>query len=223
MPNLLKPAIVASVLAAIALSSNAHAGKLYEAFPKNIHANEKYVFYSHGFIVEGDNPTLISPRWGKYDFPLVKKALSDDEYNLIAYHRAKDTDPRLFAQKLAQDIEHLVKRGVEHKNITLVGFSRGGAITALTSNQVKSDELNIVILAGCTKFLNNNKEVTVYGNVYSIYETSDGVGSCQGLIDRSKQVKRFEEIAISTGKEHGAFYNPLPEWLIPVKKWIKSP
>jgi hypothetical protein len=31
----------------------------------------------------------------------------------------------------------------------------------------------------------------------------------------------FEEIAISTGKGHAAFFQPLPEWVGPLKKWIE--
>jgi hypothetical protein len=54
------------------------------------------------------------------------------------------------------------------------------------------------------------------------FENSDAVGSCQFLIDRSNRVNTFKEISIVTGKQHGAFYNPLPEWVVPVKNWIKS-
>jgi hypothetical protein len=221
MLKLLKSGLVTCLFVTTGYISNSFAGELYTSFPTKINADEKYVFYSHGYIVEGDNETPVSSRWGMYDFPLIKKTLSDEKYNLIAYHRPKDTNPRTFAKKLALDIKTLVKSGVQYKNISLVGFSRGGAITVLTSNEVKSDEMNIIILAGCGSFVTNNQEVKAYGNVYSIYETSDGVGSCQHLIDRSVHVKHFEEIAISTGKEHGAFYTPIPEWSIPVKRWIK--
>jgi hypothetical protein len=157
-----------------------------------------------------------------YDFPEIKKVLSDDSYNLIVYHRPKDTNPREFAKKLAENANTLIENGVKPENITFVGFSRGGAITVLTSSYLSSEKVNFVILAGCSKFIKNNTELEVVGNVFSVFETSDGVGSCQFLIDRSERVKTFKEISISTGKEHGAFYNPLPEWVIPVKKWIKS-
>jgi hypothetical protein len=155
-----------------------------------------------------------------YDFPKIKKVLSDDSYNLIAYHRPKDTNPRAFAKKLTANANTLIENGVKPENITFVGFSRGGAITALTSSYLASEKVNFVILAGCSKFLKNNNDIKVVGNVFSVFETSDGVGSCQFLIDRSKRVKAFKEISISTGKEHGAFYNPLPEWVAPVKQWI---
>mgnify|MGYP005993037789 FL=1 len=204
------------------LSSNCIANNIYENFPREIKSNERYVFYSHGFIVEGQNPTPINPRWGMYDFPEIKKVRSDDSYSLMAYHRTKNTAPRLFAKKLAKAANNLINEGVKPENITFVGFSRGGAITVLTSNYLASDKVNFVILAGCSKFVKNNPELEVFGNIFSVFETSDGVGSCQFLIDRSKKVKTFKELSITTGKEHGAFYNPLPEWIIPVKKWLKS-
>ena len=203
-------------------SASCIANNIYENFPSDVRPNEKYVFYSHGFIVEGTNPTPISPRWGLYDFPEIKKALSDDSYRLIAYHRPKGTDPSEFAKKLTEDATDLIRKGVKPENITFIGFSRGGAITILTSNYLASDKINFVILAGCSKFVKRNPELEIFGNVLSVFETSDGVGSCQFLIDRSQRVKSFEEISISTGKEHGAFYNPLSEWIIPVKKWLGS-
>jgi len=222
MLKLLKSGLITCLLLTAGLNSNSYAGELLTSFPTEINANEKYVFYSHGYIVEGNNPTPVSSRWGMYEYPKIKKTLSNDTYNLIAYHRPKDTNPRTFAKKLALDIKMLVKNGVPYKNIFLLGFSRGGAITVLTSNEVKADEMNIIILAGCGGFVTNNLDVKVYGNVFSIYETTDGVGSCQHLIDRSEQVKHFEEIAITTGKGHGAFYTPIPEWIIPVKRWINQ-
>ncbi|MDO6653937.1 hypothetical protein Q4530_15635 [Colwellia sp. 1_MG-2023] len=68
--------------------------------------------------------------------------------------------------------------------------------------------------------MKNNENFEVYGNIYSIYETSDMVGSCQFLINQSPGVNSFREISISTGKEHGAFFTPIIEWVKPVKNWL---
>ncbi|WP_189402804.1 alpha/beta hydrolase [Arenicella chitinivorans] len=198
------------------------AGEIYSIFPERIDPNASYVFYSHGFIVEGDNPRPEHPRWGVYDFPKVVLGLSDSDYHLIAYHRTKDTDPDVFAGKLASDVNALLSAGVTPSKITLVGFSRGGAITILVSNQLTRDDINFVILAGCGKYLDSNSELKLHGAVYSVREASDDlVGSCQALVDRSPGVTQFSERVIDTGKEHAAFYQPLPEWTAPVKSWIK--
>lgn len=210
------------ILLSIFFSSMPFAGEIFVEFPDHINKDEKYVFYSHGFIVEGRNPTPIDHRWGMYDFPKIKEVLSDPSYNLIAYHRPKGTDPRKFAKKLTNNAIALIKEGVKPENITFIGFSRGGAITALTSYYLASHKVNFIMLAACSGFIKNNTEIKVFGNVFSIFETSDKVGSCQFLIDRSKKIKNFEELSISTGKEHGAFYNPLPEWVAPVKNRLKT-
>lgn len=203
-------------------SSAPFAGEVFTAFPSTIDATQKYVFYSHGLIVEGTNPRPVNSRWGTYEFPEIKAALADTDYNLIAYHRANNTQPKAFAQKLASDVRLLIAKGVPAGNISLIGFSRGGAITILTSNLLANNDVTYIILAGCGRYLQNNPELDVHGSIYSIFETSDDVGSCQLLIDRSKGVKRFTEISISTDKEHGAFYTPIAEWVVPVKTWLKQ-
>ena len=39
----------------------ARAGELYENFPDEIDPHAKYLFYSHGFIVEGDDQKPVHP------------------------------------------------------------------------------------------------------------------------------------------------------------------
>jgi hypothetical protein len=197
-------------------------GEVYDKFPDQINANEKYVFYSHGHTIEGNITTPIHKRWGVYDFPKIKKALADDEYHLIAYHRLLNTDPIQYAKKLANDVRALIFAGVKPNNITLLGFSRGGGMSIRASNELKLEQVNLIILAACTGPIKRNREIKIYGNVFSIYETSDRVGTCQFLKDRSKQVTSFSEMVIHTGKGHGAFFTPKTEWIEPVKVWISS-
>ena len=124
------------------LPMSGRAVDIYAHFPEVIHPHERYVIYSHGLIVEGDDPRPVSPKYGQYDFPGIKQALfSGGGFNLIAYQRPKNT------------------------------------------------------------------EVAVY------------VGTLSKLAARSHLVS-FKEIAISTGKSHGAFFQPLPEWMQPLKAWI---
>jgi len=197
-------------------------GEIYDSFPKTINPEANYVFYSHGKIVEGTNARPIHSRWGVYEYPKVKQAMVDDSYHLIAYHRPANTDAKLFAQKLVKDIHKLINAGVSEENISLVGFSRGGEITMLVSNLLKSRKIKTILLASCSKHLRGNKDYKLYGQIYSIYEVSDVVGSCQFLVDDNSTVDVFKEIAINTGEEHGAFYRPASEWIIPLKIWLKE-
>ena len=96
--------------------------KVYTELPKQINPAEKFVFYSHGLIVEGDNPRPEHTSWGVYDFPAVVKALSDPKYNLIAYHRPKNTNPLVYAKQLSGQVTYLIGRGVPARNISLIGF-----------------------------------------------------------------------------------------------------
>jgi alpha/beta superfamily hydrolase len=121
---------------------------------------------------------------------------------------------------LSNDVQKLISFGVKPQNISLVGFSRGGEITILASNNLQNPDVNIILLASCASFMKNKELFKVYGKIFSIYETSDMVGSCQFLINQSTNVSSFNEISISTGKEHGAFFKPISEWIKPVKKWL---
>jgi len=202
--------------------SNSTVADSSSVLPKIIDKNTSYVFYSHGYIVEGDNPKPIHERWGTYDFPAIKKELLDSSYQLIATHRAANTNPFVYAKKLAEQVNNLIKKGVPAKKISLIGFSRGGFITAITSSYLKNKDVNFVILAACTSGLAQKKNVTIYGHLLSIYETSDSVGSCDDVVARSTDtVSSYHEISISTGKEHGAFYTPLNSWVLPIKTWLK--
>ncbi len=61
------------------------AAEVYDHSPDAIHAKERYVIYSHGLIVEGDEPRPISPKYGQYDFPGIKQAIfSAGGLNLIS-------------------------------------------------------------------------------------------------------------------------------------------
>lgn len=203
-------------------SSLGYGGEIYARFPEKINPSDEYVFYSHGYIVEGLNPTPVHERWGKYDFPAVKEGLSDPSYHLIATHRPANTDPFTYAEHLSHQVTQLLERGVPAKNISLVGFSRGGFITAITSSYLKNKEINFVILAACTSGLASREEIAVHGHLFSVYETSDSVGSCDEVVARAASfVSSYTEVSISTGKEHGAFFTPKKEWLQPVKSWLK--
>jgi hypothetical protein len=73
-----------SIVLLLLVPISSRAVEIYDRFPDAIHANERYVIYSHGFIVEGDDPKPISPQYGQYDFPAIKQALfTEGGFNLI--------------------------------------------------------------------------------------------------------------------------------------------
>jgi hypothetical protein len=204
----------------VLLPISSRAVEIYGGFPDMIHANERYVIYSHGMIVEGDDPKPISQKYGLYDFPAIKQALfSQGGYNLIAYQRPKNSDDT-YVGLLKSWVRRLLDAGVKPRRITLVGFSRGAQLTALASSDLASEGINTAILAICEDGdVSQASGLILGGNLLSIYETSDELGPCAKLVSRS-HLDSFKEVAISTGKKHGAFFQPLPEWTRPLKAWI---
>ncbi|HEY3639170.1 MAG TPA: alpha/beta hydrolase [Rhizomicrobium sp.] len=206
------------------LPVSARAAELYDKFPDKIHASERYVIYSHGLIVEGTDPRPVSPKFGQYDFPAVREAIfAGGGFNLISQQRPKNTNFAAYVETLKSWVHRLIQAGVAPSRITLVGFSRGGQLTAFAASDLASLGINTALLAICQNgdFDRDPPEphLVLGGNLLSIYETSDQLGSCAKLAARS-HLTSFKEVPISTGKGHGAFFQPRKEWLVPLKDWI---
>src|SRR3984885_6877859 len=170
---------------------SSRAVEIYDRFPDSIHAGERYVIYSHGFVAEGDDPKPVSPQYGLYDFPAIKEAIfSSGGFNLIAYQRPKSLDDS-YADTLKSWVNRLVEGGVKPS-----------------------------LLAICEKRdVSGAPGLSLGGNFLSIYEKSDSMGKCNKLAARG-HLTSFKETAISTGKKHGTFFQPLPQWIEPLKAWI---
>ncbi len=212
--------LVAAIIGLLPLEGAAV--EIYDSFPQAIHRDERYVIYSHGLIVEGDNARPVHPEFGVYDFPAIKAELfRDGGFNLIAHHRPKNTDVSTYVDLLESWVNRLISAGVAPANITLAGFSRGAQLAAQASSRLKSSGINTVLMGVCIDgdFV-RSPPVVLGGRVLSVYETTDVVGSCAKLAQRS-ELPSFEEVAISTGRKHGAFFQPRPEWIRPVKDWIR--
>lgn len=213
-----------SIIVAIALSlcsTVAIAEAIYEEFPSRINPDEKYVFYSHGLIVEGNDETPTHPQYGKYEFPSIKRKLFEiGGFNLIAHHRPENTDIDQYVNLLGSWVVSLIEAGVDPSAITLIGFSRGAHLTALTASQLQGYEINTVLMASCFDGdIASNPPISLTGRLLSIFESTDTAGPCGKLAARS-QLSSFDEISIATGRKHGAFYVPLEVWLDPIEEWL---
>ncbi|MEO0575184.1 MAG: alpha/beta hydrolase [Pseudomonadota bacterium] len=213
-----------ALLVLLVYPSTTVAGNVFADFPSHVDADASYVVYSHGLIVEGENPTPVHPRWGTYDFPAIKAALAEKgDFHLVAHHRSKGTDVSLYVERLSNWVRTLVEAGVAPERITLIGFSRGGEITARASNQLRPLPINTILLATCwERGVQDEPAITLTGRLLSIYETTDVALSCEKLAERSGKLIDFEEVVISTGKEHGAFFRPDPSWVDPLLSWLRT-
>ena len=217
----MKKFIAIIILLSVSLSSVAV--ELYNEFPDKINPNERYVIYSHGLIVEGNNPRPEHPKFGVYEFDKIKKALfNDGGFNLIAHHRPENTNIESYVDTLVSWVERLIDAGVKPSNIALVGFARGSHLSAFAADRLVEVGVNTALLASCMEGdIPTQPPLTIGGNLLSIYETTDVMGTCRQLAARSKLIS-FKEISIATGLTHGAFFQPLPEWVEPLKEWVRD-
>jgi hypothetical protein len=221
MRRVFKQLLVACLLG---MSSFSWAGEILASIPQSIDAKSHYVIYSHGRIVEGDDPMPIHSVWGVYDFPAIKKQLAESaDVVLIAHHRPANTDVDSYVEMLESWVLRLTAHGVDPRHITLVGFSKGGEITALAASALKPLPINTALLATCWPGgVQNRENVTLHGRLLAIYESTDAALSCKELANRSVGLSSFQEIAITTGREHGAFYEPLAVWIEPLTEWTQQ-
>ena len=85
-----------------------------------------------------------------------------------------------------------------------------------------AEDVNFVIMASCSGWLDDHADLTLNGRVLSVYEKSDGPQSCQFLADREPGPDTFDEVMIDTGLEHGAFYMPRKDWVDPLLAWVRA-
>jgi hypothetical protein len=182
----------------------------------------RYLFYLHGQIVEGSDGRPEHPTFGVYDYPAIIEALETEGFTVISEIRKSDTDGRQYAEHLATEIQILLTNGIPANRISIVGASKGGAIAVAASSILENRDLNFVFMGTCVNWIQNWPELELRGRILSIAEKSDTVaGSCTEPFAKSDIQPEFHEIVINTGRNHGAFFEPISEWLEPTVAWCR--
>ena len=187
----------------------------------------RYLFYLHGKIVEDQGPDAVSERYGRYEYEAIVEALGQGVLTVRSEVRPKDTNPWDYARSVAAEIRELQARNVPLDHVTVVGASKGAAIAVLVSHLLKEAEVSYVLLAICSEGTENywsKHDICLHGNVLSIYDDSDDLaGSCRQTADRcGERLRRFHEIRLATGTEHGLLYRPMKEWVKPTLAWADA-
>jgi len=207
----------------LVLSAPVYAGEVSTTMPDQITPGDKYVFYVHGGKYDKTNKIPNHAVFGKYNLEGIKQALQDPTYHLIAMPRPSKMKKIEASAQLASNVEQLILNGVNPKDISLVGFSSGAIIVILAASKLEKNQLNLVLLAGCAGVVMWDNNLKVWGHVLSLYDKEDDfVSSCAVLKSRGDGVTSFAETVLNSGKGHGVFFNPAPQWVDPVKNWIKT-
>lgn len=197
-------------------------------FPAEIDPQARYLFYLHGKIIEDQGLPAISPVYGEYQYAEILGALESHGLVVISEQRGKDADGVAFGRRVARQIRRLLKAGVRAGAITVVGASKGAAITVFVSYLMMDSGINYVLLGTCHPDQVEEwkqQEVTLFGNVLAISDSVDEYsGSCDKLFTRSegRGLGQHAEIILGIGTGHGVLYQPLDEWVLPTVRWAKQ-
>lgn len=185
--------------------------------------SQTIIFYLHGRIVElqGRHAVDQANGYGAYQYDAILDSLKRGNNSIFSELRPPSTEIKSYAKKIAGQIDSLLKTGMPANRITIVGASKGARIAMEISNFMKNKELNFVFMAGCYEE-EDVSETNWYGNILSIYESSDKASSCQNHQLHSQGINHYKEIALQTGLKHGFIFKPMSEWLAPVLQWSNS-
>lgn len=204
-------------------SAAAVSGEVLSGLPDTPDPDHRYVIYLHNLWLENQSPGVPHPEFGDYEFNAILHALAGPGLSVIGEVRPRGADPHAAAQRIADQVSTLLDAGVPPEHVTVVGFSKGGAIAILASAVIADDSVNFVFLAACGSWLESTPSLQPRGRMLSIRETSDElVGSCDHLFARAPPSSERHEIALSLGGGHGAFFRPRPEWIQPVIRWATA-
>lgn len=186
-------------------------------------ASPRYVFYLHGRIVEERGRRPIDPAFGPYEYDAILDSLRRAGFTVLSEQRAPGIAIDTFVSRVTEQVDSLLRAGVPPEAISVIGFSRGGAIAILASSRLNNPALNFVFMAACGPWAFERPEIRVTGRILSLYETSDTLGaSCAPLFERRGAGSVVREVPIALGLGHGTFYLPRNEWLAPAIAWARG-
>lgn len=184
---------------------------------------QKTIIFLHNAFLENYTLDDVHPDYGKCEYKQILAAFTKAKFRVISEIRPKNTNPIEYSKKVIHQIDSLIARGTKPSDITVVGTSRGGYIAQYVSSGLKNKDVNYVLIGCCSDDdIAGMPEISLTGNILSIYEHSDTMGqSCQKLKDRSKGVQHFKEIELTTGLKHGFLYKALDAWIQPCIQWAE--
>jgi hypothetical protein len=187
--------------------------------PEVVDPRAQHVFYLHGKIIEDAGRRPTHPRWGVYEYDAVLTALAAAGNVVISEQRAPGTSVARYAASVKVQVEQLLAAGVPADRISVVGFSKGGAIAQAVSARLRAS-IRYVFIASCD---GTAKGPLLHGHVLSLREKSDTTtGSCVPRLRASPELSGHREIEIAIGGGHGAFYRPHDAWMKPLLRFVAA-
>ncbi len=187
--------------------------------------DDRFIFFLHNKFLENHELNESHPKYGRTQYNEVITEFEKNGFKVISEKRNRDTDIKEYAVGIVNQIDSLIKKGIEPKKITVIGTSKGGYIAQIVSTLANNQDLNFIFIA-CFRDndIQNFTEINYCGNILTIYEKSDpyGVSALERKKMSSCEIKNFKEIELNTGMGHGFFFKPLKEWIKPAVKWASG-
>ncbi len=186
-------------------------------------APRRYVIYLHGRIVEEGGRRPTSSTFGTYEYDAILDSLRRAGFTVLSDQRSPGIGADSFATHVVQQVDSLLRLGVPARTITVIGFSKGGAIAILASSRLQNRAISFVFMGACGSWAFERPDIRVTGRLLSLYETSDSLGiSCAPLFARKGAGSQVREIPLSLGLGHGTFFQPRSAWLTPAIMWARG-
>jgi hypothetical protein len=184
---------------------------------------QMHIYYLHGKIIEEQGRNAVSEKFGRYELDEILNQLNINNSIVHCEIRAKDTDVKLYANKISSEIDSLINLGISPKNITIIGASKG-AVIAMNISDINTYNINYVFLAGNNDYQEKNNDWKFHGQILCFYDISDDIAgkNYNNWKEKPNYSTKFEQIEIKTNLGHGFLYKPLKEWINPTKEWIKN-
>lgn len=219
--------IYGMTLGIILLFNSVAIGQSISSFlQKKIITSEKYLFYLHGGVVtvRGNNAiTQSMPEWGPYEYLNILDSLRNHAFNVISENRKEGVADMVYVNKIAKQIDTLLKAGMNPGHILIVGASAGSVIAINLSAKLKNSAMKYVIMGACRPdTYKEYRNIELYGHFLSIIESSDPHGTCSRIFEDQKQIKSHKEIILNMGLSHGFIYKGYKEWIDPIVKWFNE-
>lgn len=164
------------------------------------------------------------PEWGPYEYLNILDSLRSRGFNVISENRKEGVDDTVYVNRIALQMDTLLKAGVQPANLLMVGASAGAFIVIPVSAKLKNAAIKYVIIGACRA--NTYKDylpLELHGHFLSIIESSDPHGTCSAIFEGRRQHSSYQEITLHTGLSHGFIYKGHKEWIDPILHWFVKP
>lgn len=178
----------------------------------------RYIIYLHARIVEEEGRRPTSPTFGTYEYDAILDTLRRAGFTVLSDQRPSGIGADSFATHLVHQVDSLLGLGVPPQTISIIGFSKGGAIAILASSRLHNPAISFVFMGACGPWAFERPDIHVTGHILSLYETSDSLGVCA----RRGTGSRVRELSLSLGLGHGTFFQPRAAWLTPAVAWARG-